>query len=384
MKKFKTFFASFLIITLIIAIAFSYFYGTVRAISSLNALDINSSAKAMCMIESTTSRVLASKNENVPLAMASTTKIMTAITALEYANDLDEFFEIDPSAVGVSGTSMYLKKGEHHSLRNLLYGLMLVSANDASVAIGKRVGGTVEKFVDLMNFTAYKIGAKATHFENTHGLDEKGHYTCAHDLALIASYALKNDTFREIVSTQDKKVTSAEGKNYYFHNKNKLLKTFNGAIGVKTGFTDDAGRCLVSAAERDGMQLVCVVLNCSPMFEECSRILEWGFENFQMKNLCENLVIPKFINVIDGRDANASIVAKGEYYFPIAKGEENLIHIEKNLLPAVKPVLNAGDKVGEYKIYFDNSLRFCGEIVTMDNVKARTLAQRLQDVLEKW
>ena len=202
MKKIRSTLTILMIFLLIGAIAFSYFYGILRTASYLNASsEISSSAKSMCLIESSSGRVLASKNEDASLPMASTTKIMTAITAIENAENLDEVFEIDPSSVGISGTSMYLRKGERHTLRDLLYALMLVSANDASVAIGKQVGGTIEKFIDLMNFTAYKIGATSTHFENTHGLDEKGHYTSAHDLALIASYALKNDIFREIVST---------------------------------------------------------------------------------------------------------------------------------------------------------------------------------------
>ena len=385
MKKIKAALTTALVLLLVGAIAFSYFYGMIRSVTSLSALsEVSTSAKAMCLIEASTGRVLASKNEQAPLAMASTTKIMTAITAIENAENLDEIFEIDPSAVGISGTSMYLRKGEKHSLRDLLYALMLVSANDASVAIGKRVGGTLEKFVDMMNFTAYKIGATSTHFENTHGLDEQGHYTSARDLALIAAYALNNPTFRDIVSTKNIKITSADGKTRYLHNKNKLLQSFDGAMGVKTGFTDDAGRCLVSAAERDGMRLVCVVLNCSPMFEDCAALMNWGFENFKMVDLCQGLTLPDSLPVENGERPSVGITKKGSCFFPLAEGEENLVKIETHLAQSVTPVLCEGEKVGDYQIYFDNSLRFSGEIVTIDAVKARTLAQRLQDILEKW
>lgn len=385
MKKIKSALTVIMIFLLVGAIAFSYFYGILRSASYLSASSlVSTSAKSMCLIEASSGRVLASKNADISLPMASTTKIMTAITAIENAENLDEVFEIDPISVGISGTSMYLRKGERHTLRDLLYALMLVSANDASVAIGKQVGGTIEKFIDLMNFTAYKIGATSTHFENTHGLDEKGHYTSAHDLALIASYALNNDTFREIVSTQNIKITSADGKTRYLHNKNKLLQTFEGAIGVKTGFTDDAGRCLVSAAERDGMRLVCVVLNCQSMFEECKAIMEWGFGNFKMTNLCDMANIPSAIDVENGEKQNVGIKINGSYYFPLAENESDLVEIKHTLPKTVQPVLCEGDKVGNYEIYFDNSLRFSGEIVTISSVKARTLAQRLHDVLEKW
>lgn len=387
MKKFRPAIKVAIILLLVGAITFSFFYGTIRSAILIKAdalLPPSTSAKAMCLIEAESGRVLCEKNSDASLAMASTTKIMTAITAIENCSDLDTPFEIDASAVGVSGTSMYLRKGETLSLRDLLYALMTVSANDASVAIGVHVGGTIEKFVDLMNFTAYRIGAKATHFENTHGLDEKGHYTSARDLALIAAYALKNPVFKEIVSTQNIKIVSEEGKVRYLHNKNKLLQTFDGAIGVKTGYTDDAGRCLVSAAERDGMRLVCVVLNCGPMFEDCASLMEWGFANFHMVNLCEKLQIPSTLPVEDGECESVEIASKGAFYFPLKAGEDEKVNIETKLDEYVIPPLSAESKVGEYEIYFDNELRFSGEIVTIKQVRTRTLAQRLQDILAKW
>lgn len=387
MKKFRPAIKVAIILLLVGAITFSFFYGTIRSAILIKAdtgFPPSTSAKAMCLIEAESGRVLCEKNSDASLAMASTTKIMTAITAIENCADLDTPFEIDASAVGVSGTSMYLRKGETLSLRDLLYALMGVSANDASVAIGVHVGGTIEKFVDLMNFTAYRIGAKATHFENTHGLDEKGHYTSAHDLALIAAYALKNPVFKEIVSTQNIKIVSEEGKVRYLHNKNKLLQTFDGAIGVKTGYTDDAGRCLVSAAERDGMRLVCVVLNCGPMFEDCASLMEWGFANFHMVNLCDRLHIPSTLPVEDGECESVEIASKGAFYFPLKAGEDEKVKIETKLDEYVIPPLSAESKVGEYEIYFDNELRFSGEIVTIKQVRTRTLAQRLQDILAKW
>ena len=233
-----------------------------------------SSAKGCVVMETTTKRKLYAKNENQKMPMASTTKIMTAITAIENCDDLDEEFEVSPKAVGVPGTSLYLRKGDVYSTRELLYALMLISGNDASVAIAEHVAGSTSEFVTLMNELAKKTGATSSHFANTHGLDADGHYTTAYDLALITSYALENDTFREIVSTKNTKITNGDGTNRYLKNKNKLLFTLDGCIGVKTGYTDDAGRCLVSAIERDGMRLVCVVLNCRPMFEESAVLLK--------------------------------------------------------------------------------------------------------------
>ena len=191
-KQCKRIFALFFIAIFLVA-AFS---GSVKIFARAEQL---SSAKGMCVMETSSNRVLYSKNDESKLPMASTTKIVTAITAIENCKDLDKVFKISPKAIGISGTSLYLKEGEEMSLRDLLYGLMLISGNDASVAIGEAVCGSVDKFVTLMNKTAYKIGAFNSHFENTHGLDSKSHYTTAYDLALITSYAKKKPAFKEIV-----------------------------------------------------------------------------------------------------------------------------------------------------------------------------------------
>ncbi len=387
-KRSKISSALFILLTVVLAglLTFSFCLGAISSATTLVRADVSAAtpAKAMCLIEASTGRVLAEKNADARLAMASTTKIMTAITAIEHCNDLDEVFEISPKAVGVSGTSLYLRQGEKMSVRDLLYGLMLVSGNDASVAIGERVGGTFEHFVDLMNFTAHKLGAKNTHFENTHGLDEKGHYTSAHDLARIAAYALDNDVFRQIVSTQNKKITSEAGKDRYLCNKNKLLRTFDGAIGVKTGFTDDAGRCLVSAAERDGMRLVCVVLNCRPMFEECARLMEEGFATYKMYDLTQFLSLPDTLPVVSGEKEDVKIGHNESCMYPLKESELEKVQTRYHLPESVIPEMKEGAPVGEFEILFDNDLLFSRKIVTMENVKARSFKQRIFDIFDKW
>lgn len=385
-KKFSSVLLLSLTLLLAAIMAFSFCFGAIKSVTTfIKAESLMTSAKAMCLMEATTGRVLAFKNADARLAMASTTKIATAITAIENAHDLDEVFEVSPKAVGISGTSLYLRKGEKHSLRDLLYGLMLVSGNDASFAIGERVGGSVEHFVDKMNFLAHRLGAKNTHFENTHGLDEEGHYTSAKDLATITSYALNNDTFREIVSTQNKKITSLDGKDRYLCNKNKLLRTYDGAIGVKTGFTDDAGRCLVSAAERDGMRLVCVVLCCGPMFEESAALLDWGFKNFQMTELTSLVNIPESLPINCG-EKDAALIGKAEtrYLYPLKNGELDNLEIKLSHVESLTPPSKSGEKVGEYQILLNNDLLFSGKIVTMEPVKERSLLQRVFDIVDLW
>ncbi len=387
-KKTKSKISSLIILILTLSLAlvmaFSFCFGAIKSLATLVQAESLSSAKAMCVMEAESGRVLFQKNSNEKLAMASTTKIMTAITAIENAKDLDEVFEVSPKAIGVEGTSLYLRQGEKHSLRDLLYGLMLVSGNDASVAIGEKVGGTIEHFVDLMNFTAHKLGAKNTHFENTHGLDEKGHYTSAYDLAKIASYALKNPTFKEIVSTQNKKIVSESGKTRYLCNKNKLLRTFNGAIGVKTGFTDNAGRCLVSAAERDGMTIVCVVLNCGPMFEESANLLEQAFQKYKMVDLSTFVCLPNSVKVVEGEKENVKVCHQGEFRYPLCHGEEKQISSSFSLPDIVHPELEKGQEIGSFEIKMNNDLLFSGKIVTMEQVKARSLKQRFFDIVDQW
>lgn len=364
------------------------FIGSVLAIQNTvkeaSAQTFYSSAKAMCVMESGSGRVLACKNENSQLAMASTTKIMTAITALENAKDLDEVFEISPKAVGVPGTSIYLRKGEKMTLRQLLYGLMLVSGNDASVAIGEKVGGTVNNFVEMMNKTALKIGAKNSHFDNTHGLDSKKHYTTAYDLALITSYALKNPLFKEIVSCKNIKIVSDQGKTRYLKNKNKLLNSFIGCNGVKTGFTDDAGRCLVSSAERDGMQVVCVVLNCGPMFEECSTLMEQAFATYRLYDLTANYAFPQKIKVEEGEKDYVCVESRERFLYPLSQGELENISYKYNLTDCVQAPVEKDSEVGKVEVYFNNDLLFEEKIFTIESVRGNTIWQKLKKVIGIW
>lgn len=344
----------------------------------------SSSAKAMCVMETTSKRVLNSKNMDAKLAMASTTKIMTAITAIENCGDLDKPFEISPKAVGVPGTSLYLRKGEVFSTRDLLYGLMLISGNDASVAIGEHISGSISAFVGLMNKTAKKIGANNSHFDNTHGLDSKTHYTTAYDLALITSYAMQNPTFREIVSTKNTKISNADGKSRYLKNKNKLLNSFDGCNGVKTGFTDDAGRCLVSSAERDGMDIVCVVLNCGPMFEECSRFMEEAFDNYKLYDLTKFYNFPQEIAVNNGREQMVKVATFGQYLYPLKESEKDMVKIKYQLAPSIEAPVEKGQEVGKVEIYIDKDLHFSEKIFTIESVRRNSLWQKLFDVLTEW
>ncbi len=239
----------------------------------------NADGKAEIAMELTKGKVLYEKNADYKLPMASTTKIMTALLICEDC-DLDEVITVPDEAVGIEGSSIYLKYSEEISVRDLLYGLMLRSGNDAATALAIHHSGSVTKFVEDMNKKASEIGVKDTNFSNPSGLPDENHYTTARDLCLIARYAMNNEVFGEVVACKN-----YSGKFRSFTNKNKILFTLDGANGVKTGYTVKAGRCLVSSAKRDGMDVICVVLNCYDMYERSVEIIENCFSKYRLESI---------------------------------------------------------------------------------------------------
>lgn len=243
-------------------------------------------AEAAVIMRASDKQVLYAKNLDNVMYPASTTKIMTLITALEQG-DLDSVIIVSPRAVGCEGSSLDLRAGDRLTLREALYGLMLVSGNDAAEAIAENVAGSVPAFVQMMNERAEKIGTIRTHFSNPHGLpDPVNHFTTAYDLALMTVYGLRNPVFANIVSTREYDVhfLSRSGITHV-RNTNKLLDTYAGANGVKTGFTNAAGECLVAAAKRNDVQLIAVVLNSEQRWEDATKLLNYGFQQLESKGL---------------------------------------------------------------------------------------------------
>jgi len=362
MKKFK----SFCLILIIGIFVLSLTLTTSNAIVEAADVGFNSSAKAMCVLEKDSGRLIAGKNENAKLAMASTTKIVTAITVIQNCNDLDEQIQISDKAVGIEGSSIYLRSEEIISVRDLLYGLMLRSGNDSAVALACHVGGSVESFADMMNETAKKAGATNSNFVTPHGLDHKDHYTTAYDLAKITAYALNNPTFKEIVSTKMHTVPATnKSEKRYMHNKNRLLNNLEGCIGVKTGFTKKAGRCLVSAIERENTTYVCVVLNCGPMFEESATLLnnaDYSYKNTKIIDKNKEIYNEYIIDKADGK---LYLYSEEDFCYPLSSGELQNIRIEYNVkLDNAK----VGDQVGEIKVFLKNDLLKTIKLVTINKI----------------
>lgn len=247
--------------------------------SRICALDnVPVSAQSAILIDAESGSVIFEKDAEKRLPMASTTKIMTALIALESGN-LDRTVVVDENSVGIEGSSLYLKSGETLTMEELLYGLLLASANDAATAIACEIAGNCESFAVLMNERAQQLGLSNTHFTNPHGLDDSEHYTSAHDLATLTTEAMQNESFREIVSTVQKNISQGDNGVRCLVNHNRLLKSYDGAVGVKTGYTRSSGRCLVSAANREGVKLIAVTLNAPNDWEDHRKLLDYGFEH---------------------------------------------------------------------------------------------------------
>lgn len=259
------------------------------------------SATGYLLMDGLTGAVLSSSNADLKLPMASTTKIMTCIVALEQA-DLSDEVEIPREAVGVEGSSIYLVRGERLTLEELLYALMLESANDAAVAIALHVSPDVASFSELMNRKATELGLKGTHYVNPHGLPAEGHFSTARDLCKLMSYALKNEAFRVFSSTKKTTISAPDSGTRFLANHNKLLRIYDACISGKTGFTKEAGRCLVTAAEKEGRTLVCATLGDPNDWLDHIALYDDGFSQFSKNQIVEVNQITRSVPLVGGTE----------------------------------------------------------------------------------
>ena len=314
-------------------------------------------AHSAIVMDMESGRVLFEKNAYIKRPMASTTKIMTAIVAIENGK-LDDIVEVSERAASIWGSKIHLKKGQKISLKELLYGLMLRSGNDAAIAIAEHIGGSEEKFLEMMNNKAREIGALNTNFKTPHGLDAEGHYSTAYDLSIITRYALKNPLFSSIVSTRTAYVNGRS-----VNNTNEMLSIYKGADGVKTGFTGQAGRCLVASATRAGVRYISVVLNCSTRAKRAmssKMILDYAFNNYSRHNLAEKDEIVAEVNVVKGLKGRVSIKTCDSLVLPLTQSE--LSELQKNIyLPdKLRAPVSKGQIVG--KIEYVSTGKILGSV----------------------
>jgi D-alanyl-D-alanine carboxypeptidase len=338
------------------------------------------SAQAAILMDRDSGRILFAKNADRELKIASLTKIMTALVAIEQSK-LNSIVTVGPNAVGVEGSSIYLKKGEKIPLEHLLYGLMLRSGNDAATAIAEHVGGSVEGFVYLMNQKASFLGLDHTHFMNPHGLDQPDHYSSAKDLAIMTSYALKNPTFRQIVKTQIKTIDWPNLEwDQKFYNKNKLLRLYPWADGVKTGFTKQARRTLVTSATKNGAQLVAVTLNDGNDWNDAIDMYNYGFANYQREVVIHQGQLLALMGVKNKQNKELYMMAGKSFIYPLTKAEKEKIKIQTVQSTPTNSIQSDNQAIGIAKIYLNDEL--IGSVPILSAFRDKpTYFQRLEQVL---
>ena len=323
------------------------------------AFDI--SARNAILYEPETQTILYEKNISEKREIASTTKIMTAVVVLENT-DINDVVCVPESCVGIEGTSMYLKEDEKLTVSELLYGMLLQSGNDAATTLAHYVGnGNITNFVQLMNSTAKRIGLQNTNFKNPSGLPDKEHYSTAYDMAKLAAYAMEIPEFRKIVSTKAKNVAGRSLSNH-----NKLLRIYSGANGLKTGFTKAAGRCLVSGAMRDGMQLVAVTLNAPDDWNDHKELFDFGFSNFEIFRESKKTNEDTEVAVVGGEFPNVSVNIDEEFTVLKEKNKaiERIIYAPRFLYAPIK----RGEAIGRVEYLLDGEVLKSTPLISSDDV----------------
>ncbi len=331
-------------------------------------------ALSACLMDADSGRVLFEKAGYEKMAMASTTKIMTLLIALEYGN-MEDIVTISDYAASMPDVQLNIRAGESYYLKDLLFSLMLESHNDVAVAIAEHIGGSVEGFASLMNGKAHALGALHTNFVTPNGLDAEEHYTTAVDLAKIASYAIQNEEFIKITNTKSHSFSDTAGKRQFtVNNKNAFLTMMDGAIGVKTGFTGRAGYCFVGAVKQDGKTLVSVVLACgwpnnkTYKWADTKKLMNYGLNNFEEKTMSKEEIELPALPVADGiKDIAETALRDFEELTMLLSKEEVFTYCYElpNILTA--PV-TAGSKVGTLKIMIEEECVYCCDIIAAETV----------------
>lgn len=330
---------------------------------TVTAYAAGTSARSAIVIDSATGEILYEQNAYEKLPMASTTKIMTALIALE-SGSLDEEFAVDSEAIKVEGSSMGLCEGDIVSMRDLVCGMLLPSGNDAANAAAVRISGSIDEFVGLMNERAAEMGLENTHFVTPSGLDDDTdeHYSTAYDMAVLTSYALQNEDFAAICS--QKYISLDFGDPPYdrtLANSNKLLSMCDGVIGVKTGFTDKARRCLVSACERDGATLICVTLNDPDDWQDHINLYDYAFGEMQSYSLGNE----SFEIAVAGGTVNSLSASSETAEMTLPRGAQSHIKTKICVRPFAFAPVKSGDELGYVSYYYDDRL-ICKVSVTAD------------------
>lgn len=327
----------------------------IETVASSENLILNS--KNAILYDNTYNQILYEKNAYDKVPNASTTKVLTAIVAYENGN-LADVVTVSKNAANVGGSGINLRSGDKITLEDLIKGLLIHSGNDAAIAIAEHISGTVEEFCKMMNSKAKQMGLSNTNFVTPHGLDRENHYSSAYDLVKMSEYLLEIDFLADVVSKKSATLT-INNQSRIIGTTNEMLSFYDGADGVKTGYTGDAGRCLITSATRNGRQLISVALGCGTKkqrTEDSVKLLNYGFENYEIINICENMRKEFEIEVEKGKAERYKIVLDGEIMFPVEKGNESKITYTYEINSDLKAPLEKGEKIGKIYISYEEKI----------------------------
>ncbi len=343
----------------------------------------NVTARSAVVMEASTGRVLYSRDMKARRFPASTTKAMTLIVALEKGNP-DDIVLVSGHAAGTDGSTLWLEQGDRIPLGDLLYGIMMVSGNDGTVAIAEHIAGSVESFAGMMTKKAHEIGASDTFFVNSHGLPDERHYTTAYDMALIASYGYRNPRFLDIVSTKEKPVPWIRDPEKFWRNENQMLWLYEGANGVKTGYTEAAGRCLVAGAKRNGIQLVSVVFDSIYMWNDTIAMLDYGFQHIRKAELVRKGETVAELPVLSGRRKRMPVKTAGGLDVPV--GDDGTAGYEKvyDLPNHLKAPVRAGDIVGTVRVLYEGREMGSVELVAAESAEMKSFFMTVYQLVRKY
>ena len=354
-------------------------------------------SRSAVVIDRKSKNIIYGKNENVRKAMASTTKIMTAMVVIQNTN-LNNTVEISKKAAGTGGSRLGLKVGDKITVKDLLYGLLLRSGNDCAVALAEYVAGSVPEFSNLMNQNAQMLGLNNTHFVTPHGLDEEEHYTTAYELAILADYALNNEVFAQIVNTKSYTININKSSKA-LNNTNELLGNLNGVYGVKTGFTNGAGRCLVTSIKRGNLDVICVVLGADTKKDrtrDSAKLIEYTFNKYEEINISEkvkesfeswNEINGNRINIEKGESSKLELTLNDKdkiFTYPIEKGTEDNINIEINANLNLKAPVLENSKIGKMKVYYNAKELLEIDILNINKVNKKRIKNYMSDIFKNY
>lgn len=356
-------------------------------IKNVSAVEMDISAKSAILVDFNTGKVLYSKNENEPLAMASMTKVMSMLLIMEKIDDgslkYDDIVEISTESSSMGGSQIFLNPGDKYKVIDLLKGVAMASANDAVVALAEKTYGSKEHFIEAMNKKAESLGLKNTHFVNVHGLDEEGHYSSAYDMSVMARELLKHEKILDFTRVYEEYLTKPDGSQIWLVNTNKLVRFYDGVDGLKTGFTQKAGYCLTATGKKNNLRLISVVMGEESIEKRSSdtvKLLNYGFNTFKVNLIKNKSEILGKVNVQKGKKENVDVVLVNDLIELLNASDKPSNYKFKILVDKIAAPVKKGDVIGKVKVLNDNGILISQVDIT---VNENVLKANLWDLFKR-